>query len=49
LSGDLNPQTDPLCQDARFDPDTDVDASDLLGWQNCYSGPGNPSNPDCAG
>ncbi len=33
---------------ADFDEDNDVDQSDFGSFQRCYSGQGNPANPDCA-
>lgn len=36
------------CLDAQLDADEDVDQSDFGVLQRCYSGDGNPSDPDCA-
>jgi hypothetical protein len=49
LTGAYNPQSDPACQDARFDADDDVDVDDLALWYECYSGPSVAADPNCAG
>jgi len=40
-------QTDPACADARLDADGDVDLDDFGIFQRCYSGAGNPADPNC--
>lgn len=48
LSGAFIAQTDPTCAAMRFDVDDDVDDDDVVSFLNCWSGPGNYSNPTCA-
>jgi len=41
-------QTNGPCLNARLDSDEDVDADDLGIFQRCFSGTGNPPDPNCA-
>lgn len=47
MTGNATPQTDPLCQDARLDGDSDVDDLDLNIFLGCLSGSTVPANLAC--
>ena len=47
LTGSVNPQNDPLCQDTKLDGDTDVDQEDVDAFITCMSGPGQPPPANC--
>lgn len=47
MTGDLVPQNDPFCLDARTDGDTDVDDDDLNAFLGCLSGANVLADPDC--
>jgi len=42
------PPSSPDCQQVDLDSDGDVDQSDFGIFQRCYSGDGQPADPNCA-
>ncbi|MBP7937827.1 MAG: VCBS repeat-containing protein [Phycisphaerae bacterium] len=49
LNGATVMQNDPRCRSTDLDGDGDIDQSDFGIFQRCYTGTGNPADPDCAG
>lgn len=47
LTGPVNPQIDPLCQDTKLDGDSDVDQADVDAFIACMNGPGQPPPANC--